>query len=187
MSVPDPLVLALRFAVGAVLVIAGWRKARAGRSHVLSLVLGYRLLPIGFARVAAAALPVLELLLGILIFAGLITSPAALATLLLIALFTLATVSLPLRGLRVPCGCFGGDSSSPTKAGRVLARNVLLLLGAGAILLLPRSSLGLDGLFGTGAIPWAWIAALGIALAVAILIRLLVWHPGATPYGPSNY
>jgi hypothetical protein len=146
-------------AIAAVVVVAlgvaessrdGWGRAAAGvvavafalaaMSKLLAMrrwrrILSAHHLPAAVERVAAWAVPVVELAVPILTVAGRERGAAGAALASLVA-FTIAVVRAGLRGDRqVPCGCFGRASVDVRAA---LARNVALgALATGSLLAAP--------------------------------------------------
>jgi uncharacterized membrane protein YphA (DoxX/SURF4 family) len=128
--------LALRLALGALLGVAGFLKLRDPTGFATEIT-NYRLLP-QLAPWLAATLPAIEIGLG----ASLMISPrrwrraAALASLALLAVFTVAVAQVVLRGINVDCGCFGGNSGPVTPI--TVARDLALCAMAAAILWMER-------------------------------------------------
>lgn len=111
-------------------------------------VAAYQILPFDLAKVIGAALPFVELMIALLLLAGLATRVAAGASGLLLAVFIAGISSAWARGLSIDCGCFGGDGSlaagqSPTY-GLEVARDVALLILAVFLVVYPRTRLSLD-------------------------------------------
>ena len=123
--------------------------ATAGRL-VLALVLGYAALtkiadPQGTVRAVRAykilpdtlavwvghGLPAVELVLAVVLLAGVALRLAALASAVLLAVFLGGIVSAQVRGLQIDCGCFGGGgATSHPSYGTDILRDVALLLVA---------------------------------------------------------
>ncbi|MES1207274.1 MAG: MauE/DoxX family redox-associated membrane protein [Pseudomonadota bacterium] len=126
----------LRVGLGGLLIVAGALKL-ADPSTFATEIANYQLIPAA-APYLAAALPVTELLVG----AGLMLLPlawrrsAALATLALLALFSIAVTSAYARGIDISCGCFGGGGSAITAL--TLLRNAGLVAAAALLLLVDR-------------------------------------------------
>lgn len=122
----------LRIGLGALFVVAGVLKLRDPAAFATEIA-NYRLLP-SLAPYLATTLPAVEVVVG----AALIVAPlawrraAALATMGLLVMFTIAVVYVVRSGINVDCGCFGG-SSGPVTAWTI-ARD-LGLLGAAAVIL----------------------------------------------------
>ena len=75
-------------------------------------VRGYQLLPWQLAPAYAIALPVAEIVLGVMLILGLFTRTAAVATALWMCSFIVGITASWARGLNIDCGCFGGGGAS---------------------------------------------------------------------------
>lgn len=138
---------AVRLGLAAVWLIAGASKvgdlAASGRS-----VAAYRVMPFDVAKVIGAALPFVELALGVLLLVGLATRLSAGLSALLLVVFIAGISSAWARGLSIDCGCFGsgGDlapGESPTYGPEIL-RDIGFLALAGFLLIWPVSRLSVD-------------------------------------------
>lgn len=85
---------------------------------------GYLILPPKWVPTVAIALPVFEMIWATLLLVGRQRALSRLVLLLLLSIFTAATISALWRGLNINCGCFG--SGSPGSAWWVIGRNLLL-------------------------------------------------------------
>jgi uncharacterized membrane protein YphA (DoxX/SURF4 family) len=138
---------AARLVLGAVLVVAGGLKVADPQASVAA-VRAYELLPTGLATIVGWGLPFLELVLGLLLLAGIAVRPAALTTALLLVVFVAAVVSAAARGLSIDCGCFGGGGPVPpgqTAYVSEIVRDVALLAAAVWLVVRPHSRLSLGG------------------------------------------
>lgn len=112
-------------------------------------VKAYQLLPSAVAELVGAALPLVEIGLGLLLLLGMATRLAAAVSALLLAAFTAGIASAWARGLRIDCGCFGGGgelaADQTPSYGFELGRDLFLLAAAGVLLWLPRTRWSLDG------------------------------------------
>lgn len=102
--------LVSRLILGGVFLYAGATKALddgALAASIRSYELG---LPEWFVTFSARGLPLLEILIGLYLVAGLFTRPAALATGALMVVFLAALAQGAARGLQIDCGCFGGGA-----------------------------------------------------------------------------
>lgn len=135
------------------LVLAGiW--IFAGASKVTDLagsgraVNAYRVMPFEVAQVIGAALPFVEIALGILLVVGLATRLAAAASAALLAVFVAGIASAWARGLSIDCGCFGGGgdlaAGQTPSYGPEIARDVAFAALAVFLLVFPRTRLSLD-------------------------------------------
>ncbi len=136
-----------RLVVGGVWLAAGALKVddltASGRS-----VVAYRLLPYDASILLGAILPFLEIALGALLVIGLATRVAAIASVLLFAVYIAAIASVWARGLRIDCGCFGTGGAltsdqSPQYALETI-RDIALMIVAGYLVVFPRTRLSLD-------------------------------------------
>jgi len=124
-------------------------------------VLDYRLLPVQLAPPFGQALPWLELLLGLMLLLGIGAWLAALGSILLLSSFIIAMGINLLRGRKdLNCGC-GGARHSQKVSGRLIVRNLGLIL-----LALPLVVWGQDNPVVVG---WAW-QSFSFALAWLILV-----------------
>jgi len=136
----------LRLALAAVLLWAGGAKIGDLPASVRA-VRAFALLPEALARPVGYGLPVLELALGLLLLAGLLTRYAAVFSALLMVGFLVGIISAWSRGLAIDCGCFGGGG--PTDPARTqypleVVRDAAILAGALVLARWPRSRYSLD-------------------------------------------
>jgi uncharacterized membrane protein YphA (DoxX/SURF4 family) len=122
-----------RLTLGAVFLIAGWAKLRAGPDRFHTALMGYDLLPRRLLPLVARWLPRLEIATAILLFAG-VSAFGAIAAAGLLAVFSVAVALALARGKRSDCGCFGRAVRPLQRT--IVARNLGLLFIA-ALLLLP--------------------------------------------------
>jgi uncharacterized membrane protein YphA (DoxX/SURF4 family) len=143
--------LAARLGLAAVWLAAGGAKvgdlAASGRA-----VNAYQVMPYELARVVGAALPFVEIGLGLLLLAGLAVRLGAAVSAALLAVFVAGIVSAWSRGLAIDCGCFGGGGQLAAGQGPAYGTEILRDLGflvlAGVLLWRPRSPFSIDGLLG---------------------------------------
>jgi uncharacterized membrane protein YphA (DoxX/SURF4 family) len=143
----------VRLGLAAVWLVAGWSKvtdlAASGRA-----VNAYRVMPFEAAKVVGAALPFVEIALGLLLLAGVAVRVTAGVSAVLLVVFVAGIASAWARGLRIDCGCFGsggelGAGADPTY-GAELARDLGFLLLAGFLLRWPLTRLSVDEKLGEG-------------------------------------
>jgi peroxiredoxin len=125
--------------------------------------------PLRWVPAVAWALSIAEAAIAIGVLLPWVCGVAALATLLLLAVFTAVIVRLLRRGERPSCSCFGAASAAPIGP-KILVRNGLfavlaVLVGIGA-LTHPRVPMGLPA-----------DNATGCAVAAAV-VAVLVWLAG---------
>lgn len=138
---------AARLVLAGVFLWAGAAKvtdlAASGRA-----VAAYKILPYGAATAVGAALPMIELLVGLLLLAGLATRVAAGVAAGLLTVFVAGIASAWARGLNIDCGCFGGGGTlaagQTPNYGPEIARDVGLLALAVFLLVYPRTRYSLD-------------------------------------------
>jgi uncharacterized membrane protein YphA (DoxX/SURF4 family) len=101
------LLLVLRIALGLMFVYAAWAKLREPWALFAITIDGYQVLPSWAVEIMARGLPWFELLLGILLIAGIWRRASATAASLLLAVFLGLMVRALAKGLQIECGCFG--------------------------------------------------------------------------------
>jgi uncharacterized membrane protein YphA (DoxX/SURF4 family) len=120
------VVLALRVALGAVLVYAAWTKLRQPWELFAMSIDAYRVLPYWAVLVVARTLPWAEMLIGLALMAGRWLRVSSTAASLLLLVFLALMMRAYAEGMHIDCGCFGfGDAISA----RTLARDGGLLAG----------------------------------------------------------
>ncbi len=124
------VILALRVAIGVLLVVAGVFKAHDGPSATAASIAGYRILPAAIVGPLGVALPYGEIILGGYLCAGLFTRAAAIVASVQFAIFSGAVASLVVRRLPADCGCFGAGIPTPPSWGHVAADTVLTAAAA---------------------------------------------------------
>ncbi|MEH1127630.1 MauE/DoxX family redox-associated membrane protein [Micromonospora sp. CPCC 206061] len=136
-----------RLGLAAVWLVAGGTKvgdlAASGRA-----VNAYDVMPYDVAKVVGAALPFVEIALGLLLLAGLATRVAAGISAALLVVFIAGIASAWARGLQIDCGCFGSGGQlaagqSPTY-GPEIARDLGFLVLAGFLLIYPLTRWSVD-------------------------------------------
>jgi uncharacterized membrane protein YphA (DoxX/SURF4 family) len=139
--------LLARVGLAVVWLVAGASKvgdlAGSGRA-----VAAYRLMPVDVARIVGAALPFVELALGLLLLLGLATRLAALVSLALLAVYVAGISAAWARGLSIDCGCFGvggqlAPGQHPGYAPDIL-RDIGLMAVAAFLVVRPRTRYALD-------------------------------------------
>jgi uncharacterized membrane protein YphA (DoxX/SURF4 family) len=139
----------LRVAVGGVFIFSGYTKI-LDIDETIRSVRNYQLLPEAIVPTVGSALPILELLLAVLLIAGLLTRVTAAVTFLLSLAFFIGVASAWARGLQIECGCFnkGGELAAGKTAQYLpeILRDVGFLVLAGILLFKPRSRFSVDGL-----------------------------------------
>ncbi|MEW2381338.1 MauE/DoxX family redox-associated membrane protein [Micromonospora sp. NPDC047707] len=140
--------VAARLGLAAVWLLAGASKvgdlAGSGRA-----VNAYQIFPYDVATVIGAALPFVELALGVLLLLGLATRLSAGVSVALLVVFVAGIVSAWSRGLAIDCGCFGSggqlaEGQAPSYLPEIL-RDLGFLALAGFLLIWPRTPFSVDG------------------------------------------
>jgi uncharacterized membrane protein YphA (DoxX/SURF4 family) len=139
---------AARLGLAAVWLVAGGSKVgdlgASGRA-----VNAYQVMPYDVAAVIGAALPFVELALGVLLLVGLATRLAAGVSTALLLIFIAGITSAWARGLSIDCGCFGSGGElaagqAPSYLPEIL-RDLGFLVLAGFLLIWPRTPFSVDG------------------------------------------
>lgn len=147
-SVAQPWVsLGVRLVLAGVALWAGVAKISDLEASVRA-VRAYDLLPGALADVVGYALPMLEILIGLLLLIGLLTRYVAGLNGLLMLGFVVGVASAWARGLSIDCGCFGGGGQvdpEETEYLTVILRDAALVLGSAFLVGWPRSKFSADG------------------------------------------
>ncbi len=148
--------LVARLVTGGVWVVAGALKLPHPADSVRA-VRAYDLLPEAVVPTIGHVLPALEVVIGLLLLAGLLTRPAAVVSALLFVAFIVGISAAWARGLQIDCGCFGGggfDENAADKYPWEIARDLGLLALSAWLVLRPASRWALDPLlWGSTALP----------------------------------
>jgi uncharacterized membrane protein YphA (DoxX/SURF4 family) len=100
-----------RWTLGGVLLFASWDKLHHPATFARA-VYNFQILPDPLVNLTAIVLPWLELVLGLLLVAGVWLPGALVWCNLLLATFTGAMLFNLARGVDVQCGCFNASSTS---------------------------------------------------------------------------
>jgi len=145
------ITLALRLLLGAVFVYAAYTKLRQSWLLFALSIDSYQILPEWAVFTMARTLPILELMLGVLLIAGIWLRYLSIAAAAILGLFFSVMVVSYFRGAGIDCGCFG--VGEPLSA-KTLARDGALLTAALVLVVLSRKALG-SGLWASGQGPKA--------------------------------
>jgi uncharacterized membrane protein YphA (DoxX/SURF4 family) len=99
--------LVLRVVLGGIFLYAAWMKLREPWALFAMAIDSYQVLPAWAVELAARSLPWFELLLGVLLIAGVWRGVSAVAASLLLAVFFGLMVRAMAKGMQIDCGCFG--------------------------------------------------------------------------------
>lgn len=145
--VRDGVGLLVRFGLAAVWLISGAIKV-ADPAQFRVAVHAYRLFGDGVADVLATAVPLIEIVFGVLLLAGLGTRLVAVLSAVLFVAYIAGVMQAWARGLTIDCGCFGGGgqvSAGQTAYGAEIARDVGFTVMALWLAVRPRTPLSADG------------------------------------------
>ena len=127
--------------LAAVFLVSGVLKAIDPDGTYVA-VRAYDVLPKAGVTLVAGILPWLEIVLGLLLLAGLATRVVAVASAGLLVVFIAGVVQAWARGLSIDCGCFGGGGAvdpGQTTYGLELLRDAGFLLMAAWLIVRPRT------------------------------------------------
>jgi len=136
----------VRLGLAAVALVAGFAKIGDLPGSVRA-VRAYELLPETLAVLVGNALPMVEIVVGLLLLAGLFTRAAAVVFGLLMVVFVAGIISAWARGLAIDCGCFGGGGQvAPGETAYLedTLRDLLFVAGAVFLVRWPRTRASLD-------------------------------------------
>ncbi|PZG10403.1 DoxX family protein [Nonomuraea aridisoli] len=140
-----------RLVLGGVLIAAGGLKIGNPADSVVA-VKAYQLLPESVAVPVGYALPILEIVVGLLLVVGLLTRVAGVIAGVLMFAFVFGIAWAWANGLRIDCGCFGGGGQlaagqEPAYLLDIVRDFGLVLLAAWAVRF-PPGRFALDGALG---------------------------------------
>ncbi|MBL8927824.1 MAG: DoxX family membrane protein [Pseudonocardia sp.] len=130
-----------RLGLAAVFLVSGVLKA-ADPDATYVAVRAYDVLPKLGVTLVAGLLPWVEIVIGLLLLAGIGTRAVAVASAVLLLGFMTGVAQAWARGLSIDCGCFGGGGTvdpGRTTYGRELLRDAGFLLLAGWLVVRPRT------------------------------------------------
>lgn len=186
------LTIPLRLILGITLIIAGLEKVRNPQAFVTGVV-QYQILPAPLVRWYGRLLPLVEIDTGALLFSGIWIRPAAAVSAMMFISFSIAVGVNLARNRRMPCFCFGADSSEI--GWHTLARIFLLATASFSLISFPtnpdllwRLVFGFSIPLLIDFIPVVLITAFGLLLLSLIEVSPLVvraWTSRAIR--PANY
>jgi uncharacterized membrane protein YphA (DoxX/SURF4 family) len=138
----------VRVVAGVIMAWAGIAKLQDVPASVRA-VRAYRLLPEAVVPLVGNVLPFIEVGLGVLLIAGIMTRTMAIIYLLMLVVYVGGTIWAWAHGLQIDCGCFGGDGTlasgtTTNYTAHFIERAEFIALGVW-LLFFPRSRLALDG------------------------------------------
>lgn len=122
------LLFCARWLLGFVFIFAGIEKIVAPEIFAISIE-AYKLVPVSVVNIVALVLPWLELLCGIFLIGGVYIASSTLLTSSMLIVFIFAILSAMVRQLKIDCGCFGEQYSSPVGWSKVFEDIGLLAVG----------------------------------------------------------
>lgn len=131
-------VLVVRVALGALFVYSAVGKLMAPREFAEAIA-HYHLVPDVIATTMAAALPVVELVVGLALVTGVHGRGAAIIAGAMLVVFAVAMAQAIVRDIDIDCGCFGKASTARVGWPEVL-RNLLYTLGCALVVVAPDVS-----------------------------------------------
>lgn len=140
--------LLARLITGGVWLYAGLLKVGDPAASVAA-VRAYQLLPYDLAETVGRILPMLEVVLGACLIAGLLTRFSGALSALLQVAFIVGIASVWARGIAIDCGCFGDGGPDPDAFSQYpweIARDLGLLALSLFLVWRPRTPYSVDGL-----------------------------------------
>lgn len=137
-----------RLATGVVWIVAGVIKLPHPQESVTA-VRGFQLLSPSLSDTVGHLLPMLEVVVGLCLLAGLVTRVAAVVSAVLQVAFIIGIASVWARGIAISCGCFGTGGPDPHAFSEYpweIARDVGLLLLSLWLVARPRTPYAVDNL-----------------------------------------
>ena len=119
------LSLFLRFGFGLLLISASIHKI-ADPYGFAQVVEYYRVLDAGLSRWVAVWLPVFEILLGVMLIAGIWLDAAALLNALLMTAFIILFTQAYARGLDIRCGCYFFEGEAAIGLRKIFENSILM-------------------------------------------------------------
>lgn len=137
---------AARLVTGGVWLVAGAIKLPDPYESI-SAVRAYQLLPEAVVPLVGHVLPIVEVVIGVTLIAGVLTRLSGAVSAVLFAAFIVGIASVWARGIEIDCGCFGGGGAKEGAMAEYpgeIARDVALLLASAWLVWRPRTRLALD-------------------------------------------
>lgn len=143
---PGLIGLLARVILGVTLILAGAVKVTSLEVSARA-VRAFQMLNYDVAGYVGYALPIVEIVVGVLLVLGLFTRVSAAAGGLLMVAFIIGIASVWSRGLSIDCGCFGGGGTidaSQTQYLTKILRDVGFAACAAWLVFRPRTPYSLD-------------------------------------------
>jgi uncharacterized membrane protein YphA (DoxX/SURF4 family) len=145
----DGVGLLARLVLGVVILVAGLLKVTTPQASA-NAVHAYQILPYDLGTYVGYALPIVEIIVGLLLVVGLFGRVSAALGTLLMVVFIAGIAQAWARGLTIDCGCFGGGGeigASETNYPLEILRDIGLALCGAWLLWRPRSLASVDALW----------------------------------------
>jgi len=146
--------LVARVVIGGAILVAGCMKIggvimHGANSEAVAAVKAYQIpLPVGLMTAIGILLPIIEIILGALIIAGLFTRWTVLLGALMMLAYIGLIASVWARGLNIDCGCFTkGGILMPDQKTRYLQdilRDIALLACGVFVFIFPKCDISVD-------------------------------------------
>lgn len=137
------LISAGHLAVGCLFLFSSLRKLQRPYDF-LGTVYDYSIVGPMAGLVVASWLPWLELLISMCLIARVLGTGSLLLSSMLLACFTFVKASIVMRGMPVPCGCFGEVDRDPVTILSIAQTAVLLMITVGMLVHRCRSAASPD-------------------------------------------
>jgi uncharacterized membrane protein YphA (DoxX/SURF4 family) len=106
----------------------------------------YQILPLSLVNLQAIVLPWVELVVGLLLIAGLLTRPAALVTCGLNLMFIVAISMALAADLHLQCGCFSSAEAGEEMDVTLIVRDAIFFVVGAAVVVMRPDRFTLDRL-----------------------------------------
>lgn len=137
-----------RLALGGIFLFAAVPKLSDSYANVQA-VKAYELLPAPWFKWVGYGQPMVELLVGVCLLAGLLTRVSAIFASLLFAVFIFGIIWAWSHGLEIRCGCFsrgGASPGSPSNYPLEVLRDAAFLAMSGFLVWRPKTPFAVDNL-----------------------------------------
>ncbi len=181
--------------IAVFLILAGLAKIKSGRKGFFRDILGYAILPDSIAWLVATLLPIVEIILGVMLFVGLLAPVVSLFAALLLLVFSAAILYSLLRGRDIDCGCFGTLRKKERVQWNLVYRNYFLIALCFANVIFMGGTFTLDTLIGTNTLthsfinfgyPLIGVWTIGLVPLAALYFHARAHQPSIQDRTPNN-
>ncbi|MGF1572278.1 MAG: MauE/DoxX family redox-associated membrane protein [Sumerlaeia bacterium] len=144
--IKNALLMTARLIAGGALILAAFGKLKNPDALMLSIK-SFELAPLAIIPLSAYLLPWLELIVGVCLIYGVATRASGAWAMVLYSIFTLALISVLVRGMEVDCGCFGALTGESSVSWRSIVRNGVFLSASAITVFFGGGTTALDQLF----------------------------------------